>query len=50
MAEHQRISSGSPFEPMFGFSAPPAVPHIVFRDAAFRENGHFRERPESLTA
>jgi hypothetical protein len=31
-------------------AAPPAVPHIAFRDAAFRELGHFRERPESLTA
>jgi hypothetical protein len=31
-------------------AAPPAVPHVAFRDAAFREIGHFRERPESLTA
>jgi hypothetical protein len=31
-------------------SVPPAVPHVAFRDAAFREIGHFRERPESLTA
>lgn len=30
-------------------SAPPAVPHIAFRDAAFRDLGHFRERPDSLT-
>jgi len=31
-------------------SAPPAVPHIAFRDAEFRDLGHFRERPDSLTA
>ena len=39
-----RIASEPPGAP------PPGVPHIAYWDAAFREIGHFRERPDSLTA